>query len=147
MSEQDELVERTHIAYRQLSDVVGKLSEADLTRKLDDVRTVSATLAHIAFWDSWIDTRWARFEQLGAFDDLPDVIAELINAAGLPTWLVIPPIVARELCLSAAASVDAKLHTLSPDAMARAIATSRPQFLDRARHWNEHLLELGALLN
>ena len=144
MTRGEDLVELSVAAHVRLSAFVSDLDEVDLRRQLDDGWTVSACLAHMAFWDSWIATRWARFQRTSAFDDLPDVIVDSINEASIPTWLAVTPNEAVALCLSASGVVVRHIRRLPPEALSAAITTNRPQMLDRSRHWDDHLSALGA---
>ena len=137
-----ELVERTGAGIERLRASLAVLSEGDLRRTVHGGWTVAAVVAHLAFWDGWVETRWRMFAQAGSFDDLPDTIADLVNSAAEPVWLAVPGGAARDLALAAADRVHGAIRGLDARAVAAAISTNRPAMLDRTRHWDAHVAEI-----
>ena len=134
-------VERNAASRERLRRLTEAGDEA-LRGKLADGWTVAATLAHLAFWDRWVLERWDRYARDGAFDDLPAVVTDLTNAAGLPGWLALEPARAAALALEAAEAVDRRIAALPAAAIADAVATGRPVMLDRSLHREAHLDEI-----
>jgi hypothetical protein len=64
---------------------------------------------------------------------------ELINQAGLPGWVVIPPRAAVEECLASAAAIDDLIESLEPDAITQVLKAGRERLVDRSIHRAEHL--------
>ena len=125
-----------------LRSFLSELEEADLTAVVTGGWTVSAVLAHLAFWDRWVVERWDSFQRTGSLDDLPDTIVELINAAAEPLWLALPPATARVFAVTASESVNETIQALGPAAVHMALETGRLHMLDRTRHWNAHMTEV-----
>jgi hypothetical protein len=140
-------MERSHLERNardreRLRDLVARLDDEALQRPLDGPWTVAATLAHLAFWDRWVQARWDRYERDGAIEDLPDGVIELANAAGLPQWLALAPRRAAEQALAAAEEGDRRIARLAPEAVRHAMATGRRSMLDRSLHREPHLDEI-----
>ena len=108
---------------------------------LDDDWTGSALLAHIAFWDRLLVSRWALATERG--DTIPvslsDDLADLVNGALLPEWRALAPATALELALVSAEAIDAAVGALGPDRIAAALDADQPRLVDRSRHRIEHL--------
>ena len=136
------LVGRTSDGFELLFDALDALDERAFTLELSGGWTVSSVLAHLAFWDRWVETRWDLFEQSGRFDDLPDYILDLVNAAAMPGWLAVPGGSALAIARSAAASVTSTIERLSNEAIRAAVDTGRPAMVDRTVHWRPHLEEI-----
>ncbi len=137
-----ELVDATKRGLRRMETVVTSLADEALGRALENGWTVAATLAHLAFWDRWVEARWTRFARTGAFDDLPDDVADLVNEAAMAGWHAVPAREAVRLCADAAASVTRTIERLSPRHVDAAVQTGRLFMIDRTRHWCPHLDEI-----
>jgi hypothetical protein len=116
---------------RRLADLATRLSEEDLRRDLGRGWTVSAALAHVAFWDRSCLAWWDRWDRDASVEDYPDALVDVVNAAGLPDWRALPPAAAVGLALAAAEEVDARVAALPDAAVAHAEAT-KPPVPDRA---------------
>ena len=127
---------------RRLADLATRLSEEDLRRDLGRGWTVSAALAHVAFWDRSCLAWWDRWDRDASVEDYPDALVDVVNAAGLPDWRALPPAAAVGLALAAAAEVDARVAALPDAAVAHAEATNRPSLIERSGHRNAHLDEI-----
>lgn len=128
----------------RLAALIARLKDEDLRRPLTDGWTVSAVLAHLAFWDQRAVTllrRWRR-EGFGPSPIDPDAV----NDALLPLLLAISPRRAAELALDSARAIDAEVAELPPSLMAEIEEKATHFRLSRAHHRNEHLGELEALL-
>jgi DinB family protein len=132
-------VKRNAQSRARLRQVVERLTDADLLRPVGAEWTIAVTLAHLGFFDRWVGIRWDRYEQTGILEDLPDVVTELINAAALAEWQLLPSRRAGELALTAAEELDLRLERLSDAAVARALDSNRPFMVDRASHRDAHL--------
>jgi len=133
-----ELVEATVHGLRRMRAVVASLDDESLQRGLGDGWTVAAILAHLAFWDHWVEARWNHFARTGSFHDLPDDVTHLVNDAAMATWLALPPRDAARLCLDAAVSVTRRIERLSAHQISAAVETGRPALIDRTLHWYPH---------
>lgn len=129
---------------RRLEAFAHSLSDADLAHPTPYGGTVSALLAHIAFWDRRVTILLQRWRVDGV-DDSP-VDAELINDALLPINAALEPRAAVALCLAAAAEADAEVAALSDDFLAA--IENHPVYirLDRSLHRAAHLNDLEKAL-
>ena len=133
--------ERNDASRRELVDLATRLNADDLSLEFDDVWTVGALLAHLAFWDGLVAARW-RFAAtqghatpIGVDDDLPD----LINGSLIPAWRIIDPRRLAALVVTAAEDVDGLIASLPAESVEGVVAEGRPRLLDRSRHREEHL--------
>jgi hypothetical protein len=138
------LVEATVNGLSRIEALVRPLSEDSLRRVLDSGWTVAATLAHLAFWDRWVEARWSHFLRTGAFHDLPDDITDLVNEAAKPEWHAVPAGESVRLCLDAAASVTRTIQRLSSEHILAAVETGRLALVDRTVHWYPHVDEIDS---
>lgn len=125
---------------------VGELDHDALSITMPNGWTVAATLAHVAFYDDWVRERWTRRLRDGAFQDLPDDITDIVNAAGARIWDAVDPVRARTAALAAARAVAGLIETLPAAVVEDAIRTGRPAMVDRARHYDEHVEAIRASL-
>ena len=139
-----ELVQATVNGLDRIKAFVGPLREDSLLRVLDNGWTVAATLAHLAFWDRWVEARWSHFLRTGAFHDLPDDITDLVNEAAKPEWHAVQPAETVRLCLDAAVSVTRTIQRLSSGHIRAAVETGRLALVDRTVHWYPHIDEINA---
>ena len=134
-------VGRNDVERARLHAVVASLSDADLQRSLSNGWTVSAVLAHIAFWDRRALVLLARWERQGVQEAPED--AGAINDAALPEWLALPPRVAADLALAAADAIDEKLATMSDGLLEAILGLKSAINLDRGdANRSEHLDEI-----
>lgn len=131
----------------RLRALVDRLTDDDLRRPVEGEWTVSALLAHLAFWDRWVQRRWDHYERDGAIADIPEIVLDLANAAALPVWRALDPRLAIAEALDAAETGDRRIASLSDDAVAHARATDRPTMLDRSLHRREHLDQIQRALS
>lgn len=139
MPEVDVLVANTRRSLVRLRAVSGRLDEQALVQVTISGWTIAGTLAHLAFFDDWVAERWRRRLASGAFQDLPDDITDLVNAAGARAWQATAPDQATAIATGAAEAVVSLLETLSRAALDDAIATRRSAMIDRSLHWEPHL--------
>jgi hypothetical protein len=103
--------------------------------------TVGGLLGHIAFWDRFVAARWqnAHDSRRSSPVPLPDGIADMINAASIPIWLVLPPATVASLVIGGAEQVDEAIELLSDAAFQAIAADGRRGLVDRSIHRGEHL--------
>lgn len=129
---------------QRLAAVLRGLSDDDLQVMGPEGWTVSALLAHLACWDQrhlHLIRRW----QAGGIDISP-VDPHAINESIKPLCLALEPRKAIELCLAAAAAIDAELETLSADFVAEVEASPNHFRFNRSLHRIDHLNEIEGLL-
>jgi hypothetical protein len=124
---------------QRLAAIVSRLRPADLRRTNTHGWTVSALLAHIAFWDRFTIARWERFDRDGS---MPPTDVDLVNAAAVSQWKALPAEVAAREALEAAEAVDAKISALPDDVVLRMLAEHRAHLVDRSAHRKMHLDEI-----
>jgi hypothetical protein len=137
-----------HLERNRLQALLQRLSDADLARPLDDGWTISATLAHLAFWDrraALLVERWLRDGSApGPSDLIPDI--DTLNEAALPQWRAISPRAAATEALAAAEAADLALDRASPALIEQIVAAGRPINPARARHRREHIDQIERAL-
>lgn len=132
-------VQRNDAERAQLQTLVDRLCDVDLGHLLSDGWTVSAVLAHIAFWDRRTLASLEEWEQHGVRGSLSDWDA--INASTLREWLATPPRDAGQQAVAAAA-VDQKIAAPSDELIEAILDSGRVRPLDRSIHRREHLDEI-----
>lgn len=129
----------------RLETLVRRLSTGDLSLSTSSGWTVSALLAHLAYWDQRILVLLRRWKENGV--DLSPVDADAVNDAIKPLCLALPPQAAAELCLSTAQAVDAELEAISPALVTEIQASPNHFRFDRSLHRIDHLDEIERLLH
>jgi hypothetical protein len=137
-------IEENTASRRRLEAVVGRLTEADMARTTEAGWTVSALLAHLAFWDGRMLTLIRRWRAEGV-DESP-VDPDMMNGAVKPLCLAMEPRAAARLCLEVAAKVDAELAETSPELVAAIEASPNHFRFDRGLHRGDHVGEIERLL-
>ena len=136
-----DFVQRGDASRERIRTLTARLTDEQLTLQVDPDWTVSALLAHIAFWDRFVVAEWEHALREG----LPAPIrwerpnTDLVNAANADEWRAIPPTTAVELIHAATEQHDAYVAALDERYASEAIAQGRPNLLDRSRHRDEHL--------
>ena len=126
----------------RLSRFIEDASDEDLARTVEGEWTVSALLAHTAFWDrraAWLLRRC----RAGTCTPSPDNL-DAINDSALPQWRLVPPRAAARGALQAADDID----SLVADADEELLATLRKHDIryDRSGHRNSHLDQIERAL-
>lgn len=133
---------------RRLEMLVHGLSEEDFARSTDYGWTVSALLAHLAFWDYRMSAILHRWQEEG-FDPSP-IDMMVVNDALKVICHAIQPRAAAELALSAAEKIDGELETLTAEQVKQieehAAATETQFRMNRFLHRDGHLNDIEALL-
>ena len=136
-------VELNRAATSRLHALAGRLTDAQLQRRLGEHWTVAIALAHLAFWERRVLVILDNTESSGQLDTFElDVLA---NDVSLPLWAAIPPREALRLALEWTEAVDRRLENFPP-ALLEAVYAFNQRWVVRARHRNDHLDEIEALL-
>jgi len=134
---------------RRLESLARRLTDTDLALSTDYGWTVSALLAHLAFWDQRVLVVLRRWKENG-FDPSP-IDSTAVNDALRVICDQLDPRAALNLCLVSAEAVDAELATLTSEFVKQiedqAQATETQFRMNRALHRNGHLDDIEALLN
>jgi hypothetical protein len=129
---------------QQLGALIARLSEAELRLPLASGWSISAVLAHLAFWDQRALVLLHRWQAQGIGPSLVDVDA--INDATLVLCAALPPHAAAGLALSSAAAIDQEIDNL-PDGFLVEVEAGGPAVrLDRSQHRREHLQQIEQAL-
>jgi hypothetical protein len=138
----DDYVQRNAKSRERLASVCDRLTDEQLARVAFGEWTISAVLAHLAFWDRIALERWNIFEK----DRQPiPVLADIVNTAGAPGWLATPPREAARLVLEAAEAVDKRIEELPKD-LIEAARPMNPRMFERFHHRDEHLSAIEAVI-
>jgi hypothetical protein len=129
----------------RLRALVERLDRTELTHSAMEGWSVSALLAHLAFWDRFNVHRW-RSRLAGTQLPALDVLDDLINDSALPAWTALPPDVAARDVLASAEEGDAFVAALSPEITSRWLTEDRPRSLYRSEHRREHLDDIERAL-
>jgi hypothetical protein len=141
MPDEHNYIQQNREQRERLGRLVEKLSESQLAQSLDGGWTVSAILAHCAFWDRCALQHWETWEREGIKPMPVDV--EASNSEGFQGWLATPPRIAASEALEAAEAIDRKLETLDPTLLEKFYAEKYGLWrLHTYEHRGEHLDEI-----
>jgi hypothetical protein len=127
-----------------LRQVAEDLSDDDLSLPMEAGWTVSALLAHLAFWDQRAITLIGKWKKDGVGPSPIDT--DVVNEATRRLCLAVPPRQAAELAVALADEVDQLIAGLGPE-MVDAIQTRGTTVkLKRADHRRTHLGEIEKAL-
>jgi hypothetical protein len=129
----------------RLRALIERLDRTGLARSVSPGWSVSALLAHLAFWDRFNAHRW-RSRLAGTQLPALDVLDDLINDSALPAWNALPPESAARDALASAEEGDAFVAALTPEITSRWLAEGRPRSLYRSEHRREHLDDIDRAL-
>ena len=136
---QNNAVEREHLV-----SLAGRLTDDELSRPLDAGWTVSAVLAHLAFWDQRALILLDKWQQHGIGPSPMD--SDIVNEAMRPHCLAIPPRVAARLAIGCATAIDRIIEQLDPALLAEVETQGQTVRLDRAHHRRMHLEQIEQTL-
>jgi hypothetical protein len=132
----NDYVHRNSQSRARLVALCERINDEQLARIAFGEWTISAVLAHLAFWDRITLERWNVFEK----DHRPvTMLDEPVNTAGAADWLAIPPRTAVRLALDAAEAVDKRIAELSEDLIDVARPVMDPRMFERFHHREDHL--------
>ena len=133
---------------RRLEMLIRRLSEEDFARSTDYGWTVSALLAHLAFWDLRMSAILQHWQAEGLDPSPVDMM--VVNDSLKVICHAIEPRAAAELALSAAEKIDKQLEALTAEQVKEieehAAATETQFRMNRALHRGGHLNDIEALL-
>ncbi len=138
-------VEENAKSRQRLETLVRNMSDEDLARTTPYGWTLSALLAHLAFWDQRVVVLIHRWKAQGV--DPSPIDADAVNDALMPLCLALEPRSAVALCLSSAKAADAEIEGVGADMVGAIQSTAGTQFrLSRAIHRTGHLDDIERLL-
>ena len=127
-----------------LSSLANRLTDEELARPLDAGWTVSAVLAHLAFWDHRALVLIKKWEKEGIGPSPMDT--DIVNEATRLLCLAIPPRTAAELAISCAQNIDRPLNESPPQWPADIERIGKTVHLNRADHRRDHLGQIEKAL-
>jgi hypothetical protein len=145
--------DRSYVAENEASlarmrSLVESMSDDELAEPMPADWTVAGVLAHLAFWDQRVTTlvdRWGP-DGNGTPPNSPgsyeEEAVDWINDAAKPMILALPPRVAAQVAVDAAAAADARVAGLSDELLAENEGTGLYINPDRSDHRSEHLDEI-----
>ena len=144
MNDTEEMIKDNAREYVHLRQVIERLSDADLGISMEAGWTVSAVLAHLAFWDQRALTLIGKWKKAEVGPSPIDT--DVVNEATRSLCLSIQPHQAAELAVRLAGEVDRIIADLTPE-MLEAIQTKGTTVkLRRADHRRTHLAEIEKVL-
>jgi len=132
---------RGNVALRKMVEGV---SQEDLRTPMEAGWTVSAVLAHLAFWDQRAITLIKKWKEEGVGDSVIDT--DVINEVTRRLCLAIPPEEAAQLVITVADEIDQLIADLTPEMVEAIRSQGRTVRLNRADHRRTHLGEIEKAL-
>lgn len=127
-----------------LRKLVERLSDQALRTSMPAGWTVSAVLAHLAFWDQRAITLIEKWKKEGI--SASPIDADVVNEVTRRLCLAIEPRQAAQLAIALADEIDQVIIDLDPE-MVKAISTKGVTVrLNRADHRRTHLVEIEKAL-
>ena len=127
-----------------LSSLANRLTDEELARPLEAGWTVSAVLAHLAFWDQRALVLIQKWEKEGIGPSPMDT--DIVSEATRLLCLAIPPRAAAELAISCAQNIDQAIERISPEMAADIERIGKTVRLNRANHRRDHLGQIEKAL-
>ncbi len=144
MDTKAELIKDNALENAHLRRTVGTLSEDDLRLPMEAGWTVSAVLAHMAFWDQRAIILINLWKKNGVGPSPMDT--DVVNDTTRRLFLAIPPRQAAELAISLADEIDALIASLTPEMLEEIQSKGTTVNLRRAKHRRNHLEDIEKTL-
>jgi hypothetical protein len=130
-------VEENTRSREDLGTIVKHLTDENLNHPLEAGWTVSAVLAHLAFWDYRALVLIRKWKKEGIGPSPIDV--DVVNETARVLCLAIPPRTAAELVITYAESIDQEIEKLDQNLVSEIETLGQTVRLNRASHRREHL--------
>ena len=127
-----------------LRKLVKRLSDDDLRLPMEAGWTISAVLAHLAFWDQRAITLIEKWKQEGVSESAIDV--DVVSEVTRRLCLAIQPRKAAELAITLADEVDQLIMNLDHEMADAILAKGATVKLNRADHRRTHFGEIEKAL-
>src|SRR5215213_1944794 len=95
--------------------IVGNLDERTMRLSVEEGWSISAVLAHLAFWEHSFLTRCDAFRDQGDFVMIDEDTEHFINETSLPLWRSIPGRIAANMALEAANATTVATAAMTAD--------------------------------
>jgi hypothetical protein len=141
----EEIIKDNATEYAHLRMLVERLNDDDLSIPLEAGWTVSAVLAHLAFWDQRAITLIGKWKKEGVGPSPIDT--DIVNEATRSLCLSIQPRKAAELAVALAGQLDQTIASLKPEMVETIQTKGTTVKLRRADHRRTHLLEIETVLS
>ncbi len=128
----------------RLAALVNRLSDQELMVPLEAGWTVSAVLAHLAFWDRRAEVLLDKWGREGITPSPLDT--DIVNEVVRMYCLALPPRAAPELAVSAALAIDQAIEQLTPEMIRQVETIGTTVRLDRGHHRDEHFDQIEQAL-
>lgn len=145
MNPEDDYITENKLWTARLNELVAGLTDAELTTPMDAGWTVSAVLAHLAFWDIRVVTLLTKWETEGKVSP-SEIDGHLVNEVSRRLCLAIPPRTAAEMALEWAQRADEAIASVSAERAAEVRAVCPNTRLDRAHHRLTHVTDINKAL-
>ena len=140
-----QVLEKNELECAHLERLAQTLTAEQLSRPMEAGWTVSAVLAHLAFWDIRASTLINKWRQTGVEPSAIDT--DVINEVTRRLCLAIPPRAAAQLALDSALSLNGLLEELDPALIESIRTAGTTVHLDRFEHRGLHLGEIEKALS
>jgi Mycothiol maleylpyruvate isomerase N-terminal domain len=140
----DDLIKDNASETAHLRELVKRLSDAELRQPLEAGWTVSAVLAHMAFWDQRALTLIGKWQKAGVGPSAVDT--DVVNEATRILCPAIQPRDAAELAVAFAGEIDRVIAGLTPEMLVAIQTKGTTVNLRRANHRRTHLDEFEKAL-
>jgi hypothetical protein len=140
-----EVLEKNQTERQHLEQLAQKLTVEDLSQSMEAGWTVSAVLAHLAFWDIRAYILITQWNRSGVGPSAIDT--DVINEVTRELCLAIPPRAAAQLALDKALALDNLLAALKPELIEAIRTVGTTVHLERSAHRRLHLEEIEKTLS
>jgi hypothetical protein len=145
MTQTPDYVSENALWTERLSALIDRLTDADLTIPMEAGWTVSAVLAHMAFWDIRVVTLLEKWETAGQVTP-SEIDGHLVNEVSRRLCLAIPPRDAAALALTWAKRTDQAIAAVNPQRAAEIHEIAPNTRIDRAHHRLAHVTDIEKAL-
>jgi hypothetical protein len=145
MTNKNHYSDENKLSRQELVDFVATLSESDLKTHMPVDWTVSAVLAHLAFWDFRAITLIKKWQAEGINPSPNDV--DVVNESTRPFFIAIEPHRAAKITLDYALALDDLIDSLDPAFIQAIEKNGKTVHLDRASHRRMHIREIKTSLS
>ena len=129
----------------RLRRLVDQISDQELSLPMWEGWTISAALAHLAFWDQRALVLIKKWKKSGVASSPID--ADVANDSILPLCVAIPPRVAARLAVTAAEAIDMSLEKADEELIGNIWQLGERFRLYRSEHRKLHLDQIENLLS
>lgn len=130
----------------RLRTLVSRITDEELSLPLGAGWTISAALAHVAFWDQRSLVLLQRWKKGIASVSASPIDIDVANDAILPICLALPPRVAAQLAISCAEAIDRELEEASSNLISEIESLGGKFRLYRSEHRKLHLDQIESLI-